>query len=311
MHPAMFYLAIFLRRLFAMAVTLLAVFTITFVLAKVVPGGPFDAERNLPEETKRALEARYKLDESTSQQYLRTLGNFARFDPGESWKLTDFTVNEIIRQGFPVSASLGICALTLAVAVGMTAGVLSATYRGSLLDFSCMVTATVGVAVPNFVLASVSVLVFVFWFNLFPVAGWGSIPQMVLPTLCLAAPYAAYIARLTRTGMLEVLNRDYIRTAYAKGLPKQIVILRHALRGAVLPVVTFLGPASAGILTGSLVVERIFNIPGMGQAFIESALEKDVPMLMAVVLLYTLLLFVTNTLVDLSYAVIDPRIKAK
>jgi oligopeptide transport system permease protein len=174
-----------------------------------------------------------------------------------------------------------------------------------------MAIATVGIAVPNFVLASLAVIVFVFIFSLFPAAGWGTLRQLVLPALCLAAPFAGYIARLTRSGMMEVLNRDYIRTAYAKGLSERRVVLRHALRGAILPVVSYLGPATAGILTGSLVLERIFVIPGMGSHFIEAALSKDYTLAMGTVLVYTFLLFLMNTLVDISYAIIDPRVKLK
>ena len=230
-------------------------------------------------------------------------------DLGPSLKLEDFTVNSVIAQGFPVSASLGICALMLAITVGVTAGVISAVYRRSLLDFNAMLVATLGIAVPNFVLASVCIFFFVFWFKWFPAAGWGSPRQLILPALCLAAPYAAYVARLTRASMLEVLNRDYIRTAYAKGLLPRTVVIKHALRGAILPVVSFLGPATAGILTGSLVLEQIFNIPGMGTHFIEAATARDYPLAMGMVLVYTCLLFGMNTLVDLSYALIDPRIK--
>jgi oligopeptide transport system permease protein len=172
-----------------------------------------------------------------------------------------------------------------------------------------MAAATLGIAVPNFVLASISIIIFVFWLQWLPAAGWGTLRQLILPALCLGAPYAAYIARLTRGGMLEVLNLDYIRTAYAKGLASRTVIVRHALRGAILPVVTYLGPAVAGILTGSLVVERIFNISGMGSHFIEGALQRDYTLTMGMVLVYTALLLTMNALVDFSYALIDPRVK--
>lgn len=208
-----------------------------------------------------------------------------------------------------MSASMGIFALTFAVLLGTTAGVVSAIRRHTTLDASFMAAATLGIAVPNFVLASLAIVVFVFQLRIFPAAGWGSITQLILPALCLGAPYAGYIARLTRTGMLEVLGSDYIRTAYAKGLNERRVVLRHALRGALLPVVSYLGPATAGILTGSLVLEQLFAIPGMGSHFVEAALQLDYTLALGVVMVYTVLLLVMNTLVDLSYAVIDPRVK--
>ncbi|HTN75145.1 MAG TPA: ABC transporter permease, partial [Pirellulaceae bacterium] len=230
-------------------------------------------------------------------------------DLGVSIKLGDYSVNQLIHEGFPVSASLGVFALVFAIALGMTAGIVSAVYRNSFWDFTFMTAATIGIAVPNFVLAGLAILVFVFWIPVVPAAGWGDVRQFLLPAICLGAPFAAYIARLTRTGMMEVLNRDYIRTAHAKGLSERRVILRHALRGAILPVVSYLGPATAGILTGSLVLERIFFIPGMGSHFIEAASQRDTNVALGMLMVYTLLLLVANTIVDLAYVVIDPRVK--
>jgi oligopeptide transport system permease protein len=223
--------------------------------------------------------------------------------------LTDFNVNQVIAQGFPVSASMGIFAITFAVILGTLSGVVSAVRRHTIWDVSFMTAATLGIAVPNFVLASLAIVVFVFQLQWFPAAGWGSLRQIILPALCLGAPYAGYIARLTRTGMLEVLGRDYIRTAYAKGLGERRVVLRHALRGALLPVVSYLGPATAGVLTGSLVLEQIFALPGMGSHFVEAALQRDYPLALGMVMVYTCLLLFMNTVVDLSYAMIDPRVK--
>ncbi|MEK6246915.1 MAG: ABC transporter permease, partial [Planctomycetales bacterium] len=199
-------------------------------------------------------------------------------------------------------------ALVFALSLGLAAGVISALHRQSLIDVSVMAIATVGMAVPNFWLASVCIVIFAFVFHIVPAAGWGSISHVILPALCLGAPYAAYIARLTRTGMLDVLHLDYIRTAYAKGLLTPTVVTRHAIKGAVLPVVSFIGPATAGILTGSLVLEKIFNIPGMGSHFIKAAFQRDYPLEMGVVLVYTILLFSMNTLVDIAYSVLDPRV---
>ena len=298
-----------LRRVFWYAATLWIVFTITFFLMRAVPGGPFDSERNPPPEIKKNIEARYNLDDPILVQYFRHLTRIMGGDFGPSYKIEDFTVNEILAQGFPVSASLGIFAMVFAVTLGTTAGVISAIRRESVYDFSLMLAATVGIAVPNFVLASLAIVVFVFQFQLFPAAGWGSIRQIILPAICLGAPYAGYISRLTRTGMLEVLNRDYIRTAYAKGLSERRVVMRHALRGALIPVVSFLGPAVAGVMTGSLVVERIFALPGMGSHFIEAAFQRDYPLAMGVVVVYTALVLLMNTLVDISYVILDPRVK--
>lgn len=293
-----------------MILTLWIVFTVTFFLMRVVPGGPFDSEKKIPEIVKRNIEARFKMDRPVHEQYVSHLWGIVRhWDFGPSYKLEDYTVNQVIAEGFPVSASLGIFALVFALALGTVAGVVSAVRRQSVYDMSFMLLATIGIAVPNFVLASLAIIVFVFIVGVFPAAGWGTLNQMVLPALCLGAPYAAYIARLTRTGMLEVLGLDYVRTAYAKGLSERRVVMRHALRGAILPVVSFLGPATAGVLTGSLVLERIFAIPGMGSHFIKAATQRDYTLAMGMVLVYTFLLFLMNTLVDISYSIIDPRVK--
>jgi oligopeptide transport system permease protein len=237
------------------------------------------------------------------------LGGYLRLDFGWSFKMADFRVNDVIAQAFPISASLGILATLFAVTVGLTTGVASAVRRGTVWDFAFMSIATVGIALPSFIVASLAILLFVFIWPIFPAGGWGRIENLVLPALCLGAPYAAYIARLSRTGMLEVLGQDYVRTAYAKGLPQTTVVLRHALKGAILPVVSYLGPAIAGILTGSLVVERIFAIPGLGAHFIQAATQHDYFLAMALTILYTAILYTLNFLVDLSYAFLDPRVK--
>jgi oligopeptide transport system permease protein len=293
-----------------MVVTLWVVFTVSFLLMRAVPGGPFSQERKIDRDVRRNLEKRYKLDQPLYKQYGSNLWDtVVRRDLGPSMKLKDYSVNEIIAHGFPVSASLGILALSLALAVGLTAGTLAALRRQRLLDVTVMGVATIGIAVPNFWLAGVSIVLFVFVLPLLPAAGWGSPSQLVLPVACLAAPYAAYIARLTRTGMLDVLSQDYIRTAQAKGLAPRRVVIHHALKGAVLPVVSFLGPAVAAILTGSLVIEQIFFLPGLGRAFISAALQRDYPVAMGLVLIYTIILYVMNMLVDISYRVLDPRVK--
>lgn len=304
------FLGALLRRFGWYVFTFWAVYTLSFLLMRLSPGGPFMGEKKLPEEIRRNLDEFYNLNAPLHVQYMTTLTNIAfRLNFGPAQRLKDYTVNEIIAEGLPVSFSLGVISLSLALLVGTTAGVISAVKRNSIYDFAFMGMATLGVAVPNFVLASLAIILFCFAIPILPAAGWGKISQVVLPACCLAAPYAAYIARLTRAGMLEVLNLDYVRTAYAKGLAPRTVIVRHALRGAILPVVSYIGPAAAGILTGSLVIERIFNVPGFGSHFIDAALQRDYPVAMGAVLVYTTLLYVMNVLVDMSYSVIDPRVK--
>jgi oligopeptide transport system permease protein len=298
-----------IKRLIWMALTLWVVYTVSFFLMYAVPGGPLTRERKMPPEVQQNIERQFNLDEPLYKQYWLHLSEAAQGDLGPSFRLGDFTVNQVIAQGFPISATLGILAMFFALALGLTAGVVSAVWRGSPFDFGLMTLATVGIAVPNFVLAGVLIILFVFLIPIFPAAGWGTFGQLLLPAFCLGAPYAAYIARLARTGMLDVMGQDYIRTAYAKGLSSRRVILVHALRGALLPVVSFLGPAVAGILTGSLVIEQIFAIPGLGMHFIQAATQRDYTLALGLVMLYTTLLYTMNFLVDLSYSYLDPRVK--
>ena len=298
------------KRLLWMIATVWLVYTVSFVLMRLAPGGPFSSERKMPPAIERQMEARYNLDGSYLEQYFGVLSNIVfHGDLGWSLSLEDYSVSEVIAQGFPVSASLAVFALIFAVVLGVSAGVISAVYRGTFADTSMMIAAVLGIAVPNFVLASLAILVFVFGLKIFPAAGWGTLQQVLLPALCLGAPVAAYIARLARAGMLESLSREHVRTAIAKGLPKSAVIFKHVLPGAMLPVVSYLGPATARVLTGSLVLEQIFALPGMGSHFINAALQRDYTLAMGMVLTYTVLLFVMNSLVDLSYAIIDPRVK--
>ncbi|NND99061.1 MAG: ABC transporter permease [Pirellulaceae bacterium] len=303
-------LSYLLQRFFWMLLTLWIVYTLSFVLMRSVPGNPFSSERNVPPAIERQLKARYNLDAPPLEQYVDYLvGIVTRFDLGWSIRLEDYSVNQVLAEGFPVSASLAIFALVFAITLGVSAGVVSAVYRGTPADLGMMAAAVMGIAIPNFVLASLAILLFVFGIQLFPAGGWGTLRQIALPALCLGAPVAAYIARLTRAGMLEVLTKDHVRTALAKGLPKRTVILRHVLPGGLLPVVSYLGPATARVLTGSLVLEKIFALPGMGSHFIYAATQRDYTLAMGMVLTYTVILFVMNTLVDVSYAVIDPRVK--
>ena len=299
-----------IRRTGWMLLTLWIVYTVSFILMRSVPGNPFSSERTVPAAIERQLRARYNLDAPPIRQYIDyAVGIVTRGDLGWSRRLDDYSVNQVLAEGFPVSASLAIFGLVFAIGLGIPAGVISAVYRGSFADLSMMAAAVLGIAVPNFVLASLAILLFVFGLGWFPAAGWGTFNQIVLPALCLGAPVAAYIARLTRAGMLEVLTREHVRTARAKGLSDQAVILKHVLPGAMLPVVSYLGPATAGVLTGSLVLEKIFALPGMGSHFINAALQRDYTLAMGMVLTYTVILFVMNSIVDISYAVIDPRVK--
>ena len=303
-------LGFLVRRFGWMLLTLWAVYTVSFILIKLAPGSPFSAERAVTPAIEQQLRARFNLDGPALQQYTDYLWNiFTRGDLGWSLKLEDYSVNQVIAEGFPVSASLAVFALVFAIILGVSAGVISAVYRGTVADLSMMTTAVLGIAIPNFVLASLAILLFVFMIPIFPAAGWGTLRQVALPAFCLGAPVAAYIARLTRAGMLESLNREHVRTAFAKGLSHRTVILKHVLPGAMLPVVSYLGPATAGVLTGSLVLEKIFALPGMGSHFIYAATQRDTFLATGMVLTYTVLLFTMNTLVDLAYAVIDPRVE--
>lgn len=297
-----------LRRAAWMVLTLWAVFTVSFVLMYSVPGGPLDRERQLEPHIKAAIEARYHLDEPFLSQYWRMLTSCAMGDLGPSYK-SDFRVNDVVAQGLPVSAALGLLAIVFALILGLAAGIVSAVWRGSALDYALMSLATFGIAIPSFTLGALMIILFAFMWPILPAAGWGRSADIVLPALCLGLPYAASIARLVRTGMLDVLNQDYIRTAYAKGLLPSQVILTHALKGALVPVASFLGPAVAGILTGSLIVEQIFAVPGLGVHFVQAALQRDYTLAMGMVLVYTVLLYGLNTLVDISYSYLDPRVK--
>ncbi|HYO26620.1 MAG TPA: ABC transporter permease [Lacipirellulaceae bacterium] len=298
------------NRLLWLVVTMWVVFTISFALMRAVPGGPFDSEKAVPPEIRRNQERRYNLDKTPWEQYWMELDRVALHgDLGYCMKIGDYTVNTVIRQGLPISAALGLLALTFAVVFGLLTGIVSAAFRGSAADVALRFVATVGIALPNFVIAGICILLFVFIVPLFPAAGWGDWRQLVLPAFCLGAPFAAEVARISRTSMLDALSHDYIRTARAKGLGMRRVLLVHGLRNALLPVVSFLGPAAAGVLTGSLVVEQIFAIPGLGVYFVMAAFLRDWTVSLGVVLVYTLILYTLNFVVDLSYAWLDPRVK--
>ena len=298
-----------LRRLGWIVITLWAVFTISFILMHSIPGSPFDMDKQMEPEIKALMIKRYNLHLPLWQQYYLQIWSTVKGDLGQSWRMNDYSVNEIIAQGFPVSMTLGLMALAWALALGLTAGVIAAVRRATIIDTAVMSVATIGIAVPNFIVACAVLILFAFIWPIFPAAGWGNLRHCILPAFCLGLPYAAYIARLTRTGMLDVLGQDYIRTARAKGLSGSSVVLRHAMRGAMLPVVSFLGPAVAGILTGSLVIEQVFFVPGLGGQFVQAAITVDQTLAMGLILLYTLLLSVMNLVVDIAYTFLDPRVE--
>ena len=299
-----------IQRLLSAIPTLLILITVAFFLIRIAPGGPFDSEKALPPAIQANLEQSYRLDDPLVMQYLRYLGDIVQFDFGPSFHYRDWTVNQLIAQGAPVSFTLGGIALVMAFLLGTAIGVVAALRQNRPADYLTMSVAMIGISIPNFVIAPLLVLLFAITLGWLPAGGWdGSLQRMVLPAIALALPMVAYVARITRGSMIEVLHSSFIRTARAKGLPEREVILRHALKPALLPVISYLGPAAAGILTGSVVIERIFTIPGIGSHFVQGALNRDYTLVMGVVIFYGVLIIVFNYLVDLIYAWLDPRIR--
>ncbi|MGY6586815.1 MAG: oligopeptide ABC transporter permease OppB [Wenzhouxiangella sp.] len=300
-----------LKRLLGAIPTLLILVTIAFFLIRIAPGGPFDDDRNLPPEIIANLEAKYNLDQPLMMQYVNYLGSVLRGDLGPSFQYSDFTVNELIAEGFPVSIRLGLSALIVALLFGVLIGTIAAWRQNSRLDYALMGTAMTGIAIPNFVLAPILILLFAVYMGWLPAGGWGGgqLRNMVLPVIALALPYMAYVARLTRGSMVETLRSDFVRTARAKGLPEWKILGKHSLKVALLPVVSYLGPAAAAIITGSVVIEQIFGLPGMGRYFVQGALNRDYTLVMGVVIVIGLLIVVFNLIVDIIYALIDPRIR--
>ena len=301
----------FLSRLAGAIPTLFIIVTITFFLMRAAPGGPFDQEQTLPPEIMANLQRAYGLDRPLWAQFARYLGALSHGDFGPSFKYKDFTVTELIRQGFPVTLELGLIALSAALLVGIPLGIFAALHHNSAADYATMSLAVLGLAIPSFVVLPFLGLLFGVYLHWLPIAGWepGSIRHLALPTLALALPPLAYIARLTRGSMLEVLRSHFIRTAFAKGLPLRTVILRHALRPALVPVVSFLVPAVASIMTGSLVVESIAGLPGIGRYLVQGALNRDYTLVLGMVIIYSTLLIGMGLLVDLLYAWLDPRVR--
>jgi oligopeptide transport system permease protein len=289
--------------------TLLLVVTIAFFMMRAAPGGPFDSDRKLPPEVEHNLEAKYGLDRPLFVQYLTYLGNVAHGDLGPSLKYQDRTVLDIIRQGFPTSLKLGLSALIVGGIVGMSLGVAAALRRNSAGDYVVTTLAILGVCIPTFVTAPILVLVIASILGWLPTGGLSDIRSYILPVTVLALPQIAIISRLTRSGMVEVLRSNYVRTARAKGLPERTIVMKHALRAAVLPLVSYLGPAAAGLITGSLVVEKIFTLPGLGKAFVISALQRDYTVVMGVVILYAGLVIGLNLLAEVIQSLLDPRMR--
>ena len=300
---------ILLRSLQAIPV-IFVVITITFFLVRVAPGGPFSSEKAVPPQVQAALEARYQLDQPLYQQYFSYLADLAQGDLGPTFRYPGRSVKEMIMQGLPVTAELGFYALLVATVLGIGAGVIASLRANTMQDYVPMGIAMIGICMPSFLLGPLLVLVFGIWFEWLPVSGWGSqAGDKILPSLTLGAMYAAYIARLSRAGMLEVLSQDYLRTARAKGLPERVVILRHALRGGLLPVVSYLGPAFAGLLSGSFVVETIFQIPGLGRFYVQAAFNRDYTMILGTTVFLATLIVLFNLLSDIMAAWLNPRLR--
>jgi oligopeptide transport system permease protein len=300
-----------LRRLVTTIPTLFVIITVAFFMMRLAPGGPFDSDRALPPEIEQNILAAYDLDKPLVEQYLLYLGRILVADFGPSLKIRDFSVGELIAAGAPASMELGFSAILLALLFGVTLGTLAALRQNSATDFSVMSVSMIGIAVPNFVMAPLLSLVIGVYLDLLPTSGWGGgdLRYKILPIVALALPQIAYVARLTRGSMVEVLHSNFVRTARAKGLRERLVVVRHALKGAIMPVVSYLGPATAAVMTGSVVIETIFGVPGIGTYFVNAALNRDYPLVLGVVIVYAVLIMLLNLLVDLLYAVLDPKVR--
>ena len=297
----------FISRLLQTIPTLLIIATLTFFMTRFAPGGPFDSEKAIPEEIKVNLESHFGLNLPLFDQYLLYMKNLLAGDLGPSFKYVGWDVSELIGVAFPVSLGLGVSALLIALFVGLPAGMVAALRKNTLWDYLPMGLAMVGICLPTFVLGPILIMIFSTKLNLLPALGWYSWSDLILPSLTLGLFYAAYIARLTRAGMLETLKQDYVRTARAKGASPSRVVIKHALRGGLLPVVTFLGPAFAGLVSGSFIIESIFFIPGLGKFFVTAAFNRDYTMVLGTVLFYATLIIALNLLVDFLQAWLDPK----
>ncbi|MFA5447129.1 MAG: oligopeptide ABC transporter permease OppB [Sphaerochaeta sp.] len=304
-----------INRILGIIPTLLIIITLSFFIVRIAPGGPFATERKMPEVIKRNIEAKYHLNEPLIQQYGRYMLNVLRGDLGPSFKYKDYDVNYYIFTSLPKSIVLGLWAMAIALTFGMSAGIIAAVKQNSWVDYLSMGVAVIGISIPLFVIAPVLQLFFAMKHKLLPTSGWYTTGEgwktVILPAVSLSFAYFADIARLTRSSMLETLRSDYIRTAKAKGMKNITIIIKHAMKGAMLPVVSYLGPAFAGIITGSIVVEQIFRVPGLGKFFVQSSFNRDYTLIVGVVIVYSVILIIMNFIVDLVYAQLDPRITYK
>ena len=300
-----------LRRVFLGIPVLVAVATLTFLIMHWVPGGPFDTEKILPPAIIANIEAKYHLDQPVGIQYLLYMKQLLQGDLGPSYKYIGRDVSDILRDTFPVSFTLGMCAVLVVLGMGLPAGIISAYWKNSLLDRSILLFAAMGISIPSFVLGAVSVWIFSHQWHLLPPALWEGPRYMILPAFALGAGFAGYIARLTRTTVLDVLSSDYIRTARAKGLTEFKILIKHVLINSIYPIVSVMGPLTAGLVTGSFVIEFVFSIPGMGRFFITAVTNRDYPLIMGVTLVYAVLIVVANIVVDIIYGWLDPRVSVK
>lgn len=304
-------LAYFMKRLIGACVVLWVIITITFGLMHAIPGGPFTQEKKLPPAVMATVEARYHLDESLWNQYVDYVEHAAVLDLGPSYKYPGKTVNDIIAETMPVSAELGLVSLLLAIGVGVFSGMVAAWYKNTWIDYGMMVGATLGVSVPSFILAAVLIQLFAFTWPILPAAMWKGPAYVILPALALAAQPTAFIMRLTRSSILDALGQDYIRTARSRGVGTRTLLCRHALRNALLPVISYIGPLTAALLTGSFIVETIFAIPGLGRHFVTSIYNRDYTVILGITIFYSFLIMVMNLLIDVIYPLLDPRITLK
>ena len=300
-----------LRRVLLGIPVLVAVATLTFLIMHWVPGGPFDTEKILPPAIIANIEAKYHLDQPVGVQYLLYMKQLLQGDLGPSYKYIGRDVSDILRDTFPVSFTLGMCAVLVVLGMGVPAGIISAYWKNSLLDRSILLFAAMGISIPRFVLGAVSVWIFSHQWHLLPPALWEGPRYMILPAFALGAGFAGYIARLTRTTVLDVLSSDYIRTARAKGLTEFKILIKHVLINSIYPIVSVMGPLTAGLVTGSFVIEFVFSIPGMGRFFITAVTNRDYPLIMGVTLVYAVLIVVANIVVDIIYGWLDPRVSVK
>ena len=304
-------LAYTVRRIISALPTLAVIVTLSFFMMRLTPGGPFDSERPVPPEVEKNLLKAYHLDEPLYMQFGRYVYNLLQGDFGPSFKYKDLSVTELIMTGFPVSMKIGLWAIFFAVIIGCFLGATASLKQNTRTDYTVMSFSMAGIAIPNFVVAPLLSLFFGVYMGWLPVGGWndGALKNMILPVLSLTFPQVAYIARMTRGSMIEVLRSNFIRTAKAKGLPDWLIFTRHALRPAILPIVSYLGPATAGIITGSVVIEQIFSIPGIGRYFVQGALNRDYTLVMGVVVFYGSLILLFNLIVDLVYGWLDPKVR--